>query len=299
MVERELTLVAEGFSFTEGPRWHDGRLWFSDFYTHTVNAVDGSGDIETIATVPAQPSGLGWLPDGSLLIVSMKDQRVLRRTDDGTLAEYADISRFCGGHANDMVVAENGQAYVGNFGFDRMAGDDHAFTNLVLVDVDGSSRVVAEGLSFPNGSVITPDGGTLIVGESYGNRLSAFDILADGSLGERRDWASFGDLGDEPDMVKRAAAASFSPDGSSLDADGAIWVADARRQVALRLAEGGEILDRVETTPANVFAVALGGEDGRTLFLCTAPDSEQASRSAAREARILSTRVDVPHAGRP
>ncbi|MFI5801072.1 SMP-30/gluconolactonase/LRE family protein [Streptomyces sp. NPDC051677] len=291
--------MAEGFTYLEGPRWHEGRLWFVDFYTHTVNALNSDGSVEQIAVVPQQPSGLGWLPDGRMLVVSMKDRKVLRQESDGTLVEHADIWQHCGGHANDMVVATNGQAYVGNFGFDLMGGADHQDATIVLVNPDGTSQVVADGLAFPNGMVITPDDRTLLVNELFGNRVSAFDIREDGTLGPRRDWASFGDLGDEPSVERRLAAATIVPDGLTMDTEGAVWIADCVNQRAARIAEGGKILDEVSTSPDGVFAVALGGEDGRTLFLCAAPDFDETARTNAREARMLAVEVDVPHAGTP
>jgi len=296
---RETTVVARGFTYLEGPRWHEGRLHFVDFYTHTVNALNPDGSIEQIAVVDQQPSGLGWLPDGRMLVVSMKDRKVLRREPDGSLVEHADISALCTGHANDMVVARNGQAYVGNFGFDLMGGGDHEFAAVVLVNTDGTSQIVAEGLSFPNGMVITPHDQTLIVNELFGNRVSAFDIKSDGTLGPRRDFAAYGDLGDEASWHKRVEASTIVPDGLTMDAEGAVWIADCAHQRALRIAEGGEILDEVSTAPNGVFAVALGGDDGRTLFLCVAPDFDEAARTANREAEMHAVQVDVAHAGTP
>ncbi|MFO6453449.1 SMP-30/gluconolactonase/LRE family protein [Aeromicrobium sp. LTX1] len=299
MAERELRVIADGFTYTEGPRWHDGEFWFVDFYTKTVNKVTRDGEVVQVAVVDAQPSGLGWLPDGQLLVVSMKDHRVLRVGLDGELAEHADISAHCGGYANDMVVAPNGNAYVGEFGFDLMGGADHNFANVILVRPDGTSQVVAPGLSFPNGMVITPDEKTLIVNELFGNRVSQFDILDDGTLGPRRDFASYGSPGDETNWEKRIAEATIVPDGLALDAEGAIWVADCVHQRAARIAEGGEILDEVSTAPLGVFAVALGGDDGTTLYLSVAPDFDETARSAAREAYVAATEVEVPHAGTP
>lgn len=299
MAQRELRVIADGFTYTEGPRWHDGELYFVDFYTHTVNKVDAKGAVTQICTVEAQPSGLGWLPDGRMLVVSMKDRRVLRMEVDGSLLEHADISALTTGHANDMVVAPNGNAYVGDFGFDLMGGADHEFARVTLVRPDGSTQTVAEHLSFPNGMVITPDEKTLIVNELFGNRVSAFDINEDGTLGPRRDFASYGDPGEESNWEKRIADATIVPDGLTLDAEGAIWVADCVHQRAARIAEGGKILDEVSTAPNGVFAVALGGDDGKTLFLSVAPDFDEAKRSAAREAFVAATEVDVPHAGTP
>lgn len=299
MTERELRVVADGFTFTEGPRWHDGQFWFVDFYTKTVNRVTEPGKVEQVATVEQQPSGLGWLPDGRMLVVSMKDSRVLRVEPDGTLVEHADISRHTTGYANDMVVAPNGNAYVGNFGFDLMGGASHEHAAVTLVRPDGTSQNVADGLSFPNGMVITPDEKTLIVNELFGDRVSAFDIGDDGTLGPRRDFAAYSDPGDEPDWEKRVENATIAPDGLTLDADGAIWVADCIHQRAARIAPGGKLLDEVSTAPMGVFAVALGGPDGRTLFMCLAPDFDEAARTAAREAYVAATEVDVPHAGTP
>ena len=180
------TVVLERFSFLEGPRWHDGRLWISDFYTHRVLScrADGS-DVREEAEVPAQPSGLGWLPDGRLLVVSMRDQRVLRRETDGTLVTHADLAAVTAGLVNDMVVDPAGRAYVGSFGFDLMAAAPVRTAPLVRVDPDGAVAVVAEDLHFPNGSVVLD--GVLVVAETFGNRISAFDVAADGSLGPRRD----------------------------------------------------------------------------------------------------------------
>lgn len=299
MSGNEISEVAKGFTYLECPRWHDGRLWFVDFYTFTVNAVNDDGSIEEIAVVDQQPAGLGWLPDGRMLIVSMKDRKILRRETDGSLVEHADISAHCSGHANDMVVAENGQAYVGEFGFDLMGGADHEFANVILVNTDGTSQVVASGLSFPNGMVITPGGKTLIINELFGNKITAFDIEADGTLGNKRDFANFGEIGDEPNVAKRIEAATIVPDGLALDAEGAVWIANTVNQKATRIVEGGKVLEEVNTAPDGIFAVALGGEDGKTLFLCAAPDWDEGARSKAREGRMLATTVDVPHAGRP
>ncbi|CAB3735046.1 SMP-30/gluconolactonase/LRE family protein [Achromobacter piechaudii] len=299
MPKRELSELASGYSYLEGLRWHEDRLWASDFYTGQVIAVDLAGKVETICHVPEQPSGLGWLPDGRLLISSMKDRKVLRRETDGTLAVHADLSALTGGHINDMVVDAEGRAYVGNFGFDLMAGAPVATTTLVKVDTDGVAQVVADGLCFPNGSFITADGKTMIVNETFGNRISQFDILANGALGPRRDWANFGALPDSDDLSVLIAASAIGPDGGALDAEGAVWVADAIGKRIVRVARGGQILEQIDTGELGIFAAALGGPDGRTLFMAAAPDFIEANRRANPEGRILMTRVDVPHAGRP
>lgn len=184
-----MTTVLDGFSYLEGPRWHEGRIWFSDFYTHrVVSAREDGSDQRVEAIVEQQPSGLGWLPDGRLLVVSMRDRKLLRREDDGTLAVHADLGSYATGHLNDMVVDGQGRTYVGNFGFDLMGGAPIEPTTLHRVDPDGTVTEVATDLWFPNGSVITADG-VLLVNETFGNRVSAFDLTADGELTNRRVWA--------------------------------------------------------------------------------------------------------------
>ncbi len=298
MPARELTTVVEGMTFTECPRWHDGRLFFSDFYTHRVMSVVPGRDAEAVASVPQQPSGLGWLPDGRMLVVSMRDRRVLRHERSGELVEHADLSPIATGHVNDMVVAPSGIAYAGNFGFDLMAGEPFQPAPLARIDPDGSVSVASEPLMFPNGSAITPDGRTLVIAESIGNRLSAFDIADDGTLGPRRDWAALGPPPTTTDVAAGLAEVAFAPDGMCLDADGAAWVADSRGDRVIRLAEGGKILDEIPTGEG-CYACMLGGDDGTTLFMCVAPDFLEHNRAAAREARIVATTVDVPHAGIP
>lgn len=299
MSGRSIKTVVEGYTYLEGPRWHDGKLWFVDFYTYGVYCVGADGTAEKVAHIEQQPSGLGWLPDGRMLVVSMKDRKVMRQERDGSLVVHADIWDKCGGHANDMVVAPSGNAYVGNFGYDLMGGAGHVNTSLVLVRPDGTSQIVADDLAFPNGMVVTPGEKKLMVNELFGNRISQFDIKPDGTLGPRRDFASFGDLGDEPNVGLRLERAKIVPDGLALDAEGAVWFADTINHRAVRMAEGGEELDVIDTAPEGIFAVALGGDDGKTLFLCAAPDWDEGARKAAREGRMLAVRVSVPHAGTP
>ena len=300
MADRSLRPVLDRCSYLEGPRWHDGRLWVSDFYTERVIAVDLDGDAapQTVARVPGQPSGLGWLPDGSLLVVSMRDRRVLRVRDDRTEV-HADLSALAPWHLNDMVVDAAGRAYVGNFGFDLMAGATARPTNLVRVDPDGSATVAAEDLMFPNGSVIFPDGATLVVAETIAGRLTAFAVDADGALTDRRPWAVLAETPDRDAGGRTGAAGRVAPDGIALDAEGAIWVADAVGRRALRVREGGEIVDEVPGGGLGVFACALGGPDGRTLVLCAAPSFAEHERRDTRDARLLACEVDVPRAGLP
>ena len=299
MATRELTTISTGGSFFEGPRWHDGTWWVSDFYTREVSRLAADGTRTVVVTVEQQPSGLGWLPDGSLVVVSMKDHRLLRFAD-GELTTLADLTPYCGGHLNDCVVDDAGHVFVGDFGFDLMGGGDAAPGSLKRVDPDGTVTVVAEGLQFPNGSVITPDGGTLIVGETLGNRFSAFTLAPDGSLSDRRVWAQLGPEVTGTDTPEVMAQLRVAPDGCTLDADGHIWAADAIGGRVVLVAEGGEVVDEIAAPEGHgVFACALGGDDGRTLLMCCAPDFFEHNRAPVREAVLVTARVDVPHAGRP
>jgi sugar lactone lactonase YvrE len=281
-------ILLDGLGFPEGPRWHDGKLWFSDMGTCQVRTVDLRGNAETVVEVPEQPSGLGWLPDDRLLVVSMKDRRLLRLDPDG-LVEVADLREFASFHCNDMVVDQQGRAYIGNFGFDIEDPDatlKHAV--IVLVTPDGAARIVADEMVFPNGSVITPDRGTLIVAESFASRLTAFSIERDGSLTKRRVWAQFDDLGFAVSKDR------IIPDGICLDAEGAIWLASAESTEVLRVKEGGEITHRF-TVETQAFAVMLGGPDRQTLFVCTTVLDERNSGKG----RIEIVHVAVPGAGLP
>jgi sugar lactone lactonase YvrE len=286
-----VTTVLAGFHFLEAPRWHDDRLWFSDFYGHRVYSAQADGaDLRIEAEVPGQPSGLGWLPDGRLVVVSMTDRRVLRREPDGTLVTHADLTGHAAGHLNDLVVDAAGRVYVGNFGFDLMSGAPIRSAPLHRIDPDGSVSEAAPELWFANGAALTPHG-VLLVGETFGNRISAFDVHPDGTLGPRRTWAEFGPL-PEPG---RPGTPVVAPDGCCLDAEGALWIADATGSRLLRVREGGEITD--ELRPGSpVFACALGGPDGRTLYACAAPDFAAGARAAATDATLLAIPVTVPGA---
>ena len=271
----DTTTVYGGIDFGEGPRWRDGALWFSDFYQHVVRRweLDGTATVE--ATVPGQPSGLGWLPDGRLLVVSMTDRKVLRRESDGFLVEHADLSPIATHHCNDMVVDGEGRAYVGNFGYDMHGGAQMQVAALALVHPDGRTEVAAADLLFPNGSVITPDGSTLIVGETVGSRYSAWDIGADGTLSNRRVWA------ETPGRF---------PDGCTMDADSGIWFADPWGNECVRIVEGGEITDRIEASQT-CFACTLGGENLDTLYVLTAPGSDPDEVGGKGLGRLEAVRV--------
>lgn len=278
-----MTPVVTDLHFAESPRWHDDRLWFSDFYGGVVQSVlpDGS-DLRLEASVAGQPSGLGWLPDGTLLIVSMRDRLVLRRSPSGSLDVHADLSALATGHLNDMVVDAAGRAYVGNFGFDLMGGGDMAPASLHRVDPSGAVTEVADDLWFPNGSVITDDG-ILLVNETFGNRITAFDIQADGSLANRRVWASFGPVPTAREFADVVPQLVVAPDGSGLAPDGTLWIADGTNPRLLHLGSDGGVLEEIRPgTP--VYACAVGGD---TLFACAAPDFFEMPRKAAREGSII------------
>lgn len=297
-MSRDITTVLNDMSYLECPRWRDHRVWFVDFYTHRVlSAAEDGSDLRVEAHVPQQPSGIDWLPDGRLLVVSMRDRRLLRREHDGTLNTHADLSGHATGHLNDMVVDHEGRAYVGNFGFDLMGGAPIETASLVRADPDGTVVAVADDMWFANGIVITNDG-TMLVSETFGNRVSAFDITADGELVHRRAWAKFSDVPTERDLEKALGEVVIGPDGCCLDAEGALWIADAVGGRLLRVLPGGEITEEIHPG-TGVFACMLGGEDGRTLFACAAPDFHEEARRNAREASLVSIRVDVPRDGRP
>jgi len=298
MGARELRTLVEGGAYFEGPRWHEGRWWVSDFYRHGVFAITPDGAEEQVLEVAGQPSGLGWLPDGSLLVVSMREHALLRRAPDGSVTVHADLTEHCGGHLNDLAVDELGRAYVGNFGFDLMNFADPAGTSLVRVDPDGSVHVEAGDLWFPNGTVI--DGDTLIVAETFAGRLTAFMIAADGTLTDRRVWGQIAPTVEPSTVEEMLPHLGFAPDGCTLDAAGHIWAADGLGGPTCRIAPGGEIVEQIELPEGlGAFACMLGGDDGRTLLLCAAPDFNEANRKNAREAVLLTTTVDVPHGGRP
>lgn len=273
----------KGLAMPEAPRWHAGALWFSDMHDGRVFRVDSSGTPQTVATVPGHPSGLGWLPDGRLLIVSMHDRKLLRLDPDG-LVEAADLSNVATWHCNDMVVDAQGRAYVGNFGDASMPPQPVTPANIALVLPDGEVRVAASGLEFPNGAVITPDGRTFIVAETRAKppRLTRFDIQEDGTLTNRRTFVEFTNEG---------------PDGICLDAAGGVWVASAFTNEVIHVTADGVIDDRRSTGDQLAFACALGGEDGRTLFVCVANTWVEEETLRTRSGRILATRVDTPGAG--
>jgi sugar lactone lactonase YvrE len=292
------TTLLDGLSFAECPRWRDGRLYFTDRYTRRVLAVSIDGTVETYARTAGLPAGLGFLPDGRLLITSMRDRKVMRREHDGSIVEHADLTALAPGELNDMLVDYEGRAWVGNFGFDLFVGAPVCSTVLISVEPDGTATVAAHDLVFPNGTVLTPDGRTLIVAETFANRLSAYTVC-DGRLTDHRIWAAFGDPPKTADVGRIIGEADVVPDGICLDAEGAVWVADVLKQRLIRVAEGGAILDELKTNGLCAFACMLGGDDGRTLFACAAPTFDETEAAVNHRSSILMTRVAVPHAGLP
>ena len=290
MIKKTSTLM-EGLTFGEGPRCYEGKFYFSDFYSHKVFSLDMNGNYELIVEVQGQPSGLGWMPDGTMLIVSMKDRKLLG-FHNNKLSEVADLSNLAGFHCNDMVVDNKGNAYVGNFGFNTYSGEEVRAANLILIRPGQAPCVAADDLLFPNGTVITPDGKTLIIGETYAARLTAFDINEDATLSNRRIWADFTLNAEEGEV--------HVPDGLCLDAEGAIWVASPTTASVIRVKEGGEILDRIPVE-TNAYACMLGGEDLKTLFICTSNASGVDPEAAVKEksGKIEIVKVDVPGVGKP
>jgi sugar lactone lactonase YvrE len=274
----QLNILATGISMGESPRWHDGRLWFSDWGAQEIIAVDLDGDLEANKEVMVKvpfflPFCIDWLPDGRLLIVSGREGRVVRLEADGSLVTHADLSGIAAGW-NEIVVDGRGNAYVNSAGA------------IALVTPDGSVHKVAEGGAFPNGMAITADNGTLIMAESHGRKLTAFDIAADGSLSNRRVWA------DLKDGV---------PDGICIDQEGAVWYADVPNKCCVRVRERGEVLQTVELDRGG-FSCVLGGPKSSTLFI-TANEwrgmDKMAETAAALTGQILSVEAHVPGAGWP
>lgn len=284
-MEQKTEILYKGLAFGEAPRWHEGRLWFSDMHSRVVMALDGDGKAEIIVEAPGRVSGLGWTADGRLLIVSMRDRKLLRLDPSG-LAVAADISSLASGDCNDMVVDAKGRAYIGNFGKGTDLGIPRVGPGeIVMVAPDGKASVVADNLTFPNGSVITPDGKTFIVAETFASRLTAFDIMPDGKLTNRRVWAPL--------------EKNIFPDGICLDAEGAVWAANAGGPAVYRVEEGGEVLQRVTVSATEAYACMLGGSGRRTLYIMTADASDAPTCREKMSGQIEAVRVDIPGAGLP
>jgi sugar lactone lactonase YvrE len=282
-VESETSIVADGLVFPECPRWHEGRLWFSDVHAHAIKSLRTGGDVRVEVGDARQPAGLGWRPDGTLLFAQMAERKLARVTASGAVETVADVSALEPVQINDMVVDGRGNAYIGGFGFELNAGAQPKPANVILVRADGTASPAAGDMMFPNGMVITPDGATLIVAETVARRLTAFDIGDDASLSGRRVWA----------------ALDVFPAGICLDAVGAVWVASPVTGECVRVREGGEVTHRVKSHAKGVYACMLGGDDRRTLYLCTANTTGPELVQSKSTGWIESVRADVPGAGLP
>ena len=275
-------LLLTDLMFPESPRWHEGRLWVADWAAQQIVAVDLEGKSEVVGHVASFPFSIDWRPDGRLVVISSADRSLLTESADGPPAPSTDLRGLSERPWNEIVVDGRGNTYVNNIGFD-FPGGEFAPGFIALVTPDGAARVVAEDVAFPNGMAVTPDNGTLILGESYGNRLTAFDIAADGTLSNRRIWAET--PGDHPD-------------GICLDADGAVWYADVGNRRCVRVAAGGEVLQTIEFD-RGCFACMLGGPDGRTLFCVTNQFEGNSAPHEAKAGQVLAVQAPAPAAGWP
>lgn len=276
MSEPQVLLMGVGIG--ESPRWHGGRLWFADWGAREIVAVDTAGTRETVAEGPGVTFCLDFLPDGRLVVVDGAESRLLRREADGTFVTHADLSTLAGAGWNDVVVDRRGGTYVNNVGFDLMAGEPPTPGWVAFAGPDGPPRKVADGLAFPNGMALTPEGSTLVVAESYAGRLTAYDVAPNGGLAHPRVWA---------------AVEGSAPDGICVDAEGAVWYGDVPNRRCVRVREGGEVLQTVQLD-RGCFACALGGADGRTLFMVAAVWRGPAQMfDPPRTGQVLTVRVPV------
>lgn len=285
--------ILSGFHFVEGPRWHDGALWFSDMHGHRVmrSALDGKADA-VVTIEDDHPSGLGWLPDGRLLVVAMSSQQLRRVEPDGSVVVHADLSSIAYGDCNDMISRADGTAWVGDMAYDVHSGSYPTRAGqTIVVTPEGIASAGASDLVAPNGHILSEDGQTLIVAESGGSRLTAFDVATDGSLSGRR---TFAELTPEPGLEYAP------PDGICLDAEGAVWFADPIAKRFVRVREGGEVTDMIRPDGGGIaIACALGGPDRRTLLMAVADALPGPEPLPPGNARIDALEVAVPGAGRP
>ena len=278
--QSDIEVLATGLCFGEGPRWRDNTLVFSDMHDRKVLSLTATGTLSELLRLDDEPSGLGWLPNGDLLVVSMTERSLLRVSGDG-VSIHADLSGLADFHCNDLLVDPDGRAYVGNFGFDLHNQAAPKTTGLIAVEPDGAARLVADDLMFPNGMVLTPDRHTLVVAESFAGRLTAFDVAPNGDLSNRRLWA----------QLPEGAV----PDGICLDSGGGIWAASPSSNDVLRLLEGGEVSHRA-AMDRGAFACMLGGEH---LYVLTAADSHPDKARTARSGQVVRVPAPYPRAGWP
>jgi len=274
MKEHQATLLADGFVFLEAPRWFDSRLWVSDVFDSKLYVVAEDGTRSIVCDVPGRPAGIGFLPDKTPIVVSCA-QRKLMRVSNGALLVYADLSDIASGDLNDLVVDETGRAYVGNFGYDLFGGAPIRLTDMHAVEPDGSIRVAAEGLEFPNGAVIKDDGRTLVVAETWCGKLTAYDRAIDGKLSNRRVFA---------DLERR------QPDGICADRDGAIWAGCYNTGEFVRVLDGGEVTDRIRFE-GNAVSCTLGGRDGNTLYCCVYLGTDEQLQARQPRSAIYKTEI--------
>ena len=307
---KELKKLTGGLYFGEGPRWHENKLWFSDFYSHKVMTLDENNSLETVCVVPSQPSGLGWLPNGDLLIVSMLDRKILKFSE-GSISVHADLSEYVAHKCNDMVVGRDGTAYVGNFGMGD-AGESLNSTHLMIVKSDGTVLKGPDNLLFPNGTVITEDGKKLIIAETLGAKLTSFDIEDNGELTNRKLWARTSPLFSLL-IIKFLSSMGFDlskvdfskysknlhvPDGICLDEKNGIWIASPTTKAVVRIEKGGNITDTINT-PKGAFACMLGGKERKTLYVIISNSSDPEEAQASPEGEIHSIEVEIPGVGKP
>ena len=275
-------VLLSGIALGESPRWHEGRLWFADWVAQEVIAADLSGGRTTVANVRALPFSIDWLPDGPMLVTCGRE--LLRLESDGSLATHADLGELSGHGWNEIAVDGRGNAYVNGPGFDMMAGEEFAPGRVAVLMADGSARQVADGIAFPNGMAVTPDNSTLIVADSYGNALIAFDIELDGGLANQRVWANLGE---------------GVPDGICIDTEGQVWYADVPNRRCVRVREGGQVTQTIEVD-RGCFACMLGGADGRTLFVMAQEwNGPSGIGKGPRTGQVLAVEAPAPHAGWP
>lgn len=289
----DIRVELEGYTFLEDPRIREDSVMVSDFFTGQVVSLGTDGRVNVVIEIDDQPSGTGWTPNGDLLVVSMLKRAVLISSSTGVRV-HADLSPWATGPCNDMLVDPLGRAYVGNMGGDGGPDSELIDAPLLRVDPDGTVCVAAEGLRFPNGMALSPDGRQLFVAETYGARVSLFDVDEHGDLSGRRTFADFADAPLHSTARQMLATGMILPDGIALDIDGGLWIADAAGSGVIRVDRDGRITDRIPVDGLTVFAPALGGPDGRTLYLCASPTLYEFDYKETRGSKLLSCRVDIP-----
>lgn len=296
----EFELIYTGATFIEGTRWHEGRWFYSDMYADAVCSIAENGSERRVEFKVSQPSGIGWLPDGTLLVVGVADKRIYRRQTDGEREVYVDLAEQPVAWLSDMVVGDDGHVWVSQIGFDVAAGAPPTPAEVLRIDPDRSVHVAAADLLCPNGMLITPDRRTFIVAESVGGRYRAFDLGPDQELSNPRVFSQLAPTPKTGSWEELAATMVATPDGCAIDSAGEIWGADLVGGKLVHLASDGAIIDTIPAPDGLTFvACALGGSDGRTLLLSAAPDFDETKRRGADDAVLFTTRVEVGRGGLP